>query len=147
MGTKEESIQQMKTVHERQIAVDHCLFIWSQSKSEKDFTKKLKKSKYNPILFEDIRELEAPVIPPQSIVFTPEDDPADRCYYTPDGTSIVPIFHKKLRNHAFGQGDGAFTGEGFWNIETLIDYSRGFSDGIFAVPLKNLKPVPREKTA
>ena len=113
-----------------QLKIDKVFKLWLEQKSDEDFFNKLKENGYEYVLISECFDKETLA---DSIVFTPEDDPLDNSYYTPDGDNLQPIFMEKIHSTDYLEEDDDVR---FWNIKTLKEYCKDFTDCIFSIKLK-----------
>jgi hypothetical protein len=129
-NSKQQSIEMMQSLKPIQNRIDPVMEMWMNCTSEEDFLNKLKESNYSFILNTESDKQ----TPPNSLVFTPEDDPADRCYYTSDGNALQSVFMEKITMNVLEEED--LEDNMFWNVKTLRMYSNDFTEGIFSITLK-----------
>lgn len=129
--TKQQSIDVMQSLKLVQSKVDPVLEMWTSAESEEHFYSMLTDAGYEFIMNSDKDKITLP----NSLVFTPEDDPADNCYYTPDGDKLQPIFMEKVNSVEYLDEEDGEDGC-FWNVQTLREHSDDFTDCVFSIALK-----------
>lgn len=121
-------------VQEIRAKIDPIFKIWSESTDEKDFIKNLNDNGYNNIV---TSQTENAKVLPNSIVFTPEDDPSDYSFYTPDGDKLIPITMENIYDlEPLEKEDEGDLGYGYWNVDTLVKYFEDFSSVTLSIVLK-----------
>lgn len=82
---------------------------------------------------------------PNSIVLTMEDNPNDKCFYTPNGVNLIPIIDGYVAKHPHKEflinDHEDIKAFGFHDVETYIKFYEGFDNDIVCIQIKDEQPA------